>query len=172
MDLSPCDITTLTQSKLWVVHGSGKLIPSRFWSTNKIFSRLSTWMFPGIWCSCENGPWHIAVEPGDVAQSVPAFSLATFESRFAACRWLFMVCLDFLPIMPWRLSLICCAGLKRCLWHCCMISLSSITVTFWWQKLGKVTSFKYLEVTLYERMSLAQQKPSSKLLERWQPWSN
>ena len=34
------------------------------------------------------------------------------------------------------------------------------------QKLGKVTSFKYLEVTLYERMSLAQQKPSSKLLQR------
>ena len=89
-----------------LVHGSSKVVPSSHWSMDQIFVRLSTWVFSGIWCSSEHGLWHNAVEPGNVAESVPAFFVAAmnaclqlvdgwwrfvltpYQSHLGGCLWL------------------------------------------------------------------------------------
>ena len=108
---------------------------------NKICSCLSTWVFSGIWCSSDRVPWHTAVEPGNLAESILAFSVAATKAglqRVDGC-WpsALMPCQSHLGG-----HLICHSGLKRCLLRCFLIRLSSLSVvTLEWPILGRFLMF-------------------------------
>ena len=95
-------------------------------------------MSSDVWCSSEHGLWQY----WRCCWVNSSFFRGRREGRFAASRRLLMVCLDSRPITPWRSSLTCRAGLKRCLLQCCTISLSSFSfVALGWSLLGKFLRF-------------------------------
>ena len=82
---------------------------------------------------------HVSVLRCLMFPGIMQLSLAMWPSQFqlfqwppwkpvVASRWLLMVCLDILPVTPWRSALICRGGLWQCLLQCCMVSLSSLSV--------------------------------------------